>query len=178
MTKVSSPGSSTVLRCNLEQAPLPLPLSVSPSVQERRIPAHFERSLRVRKICQQPARVLRFLFGCGLRACAEILIIRDFEARAYSQPPPHTRHQMRAQTEAPTSEAAHCSGPTPWPPPRRKTAGAGILPALNICPYSPFSSPEPNPILTAPPHSHILSLLPYRFCKMSKNSGVPFCLFE
>lgn len=123
----------------------------------------------MRKICQQPARVLSFLFGCGLHACTEILIIRDFEARAYSQPPPHTRHQMRAQTEAPTSEAAHCSGPALGLRPgedsgRWDPSGPEHLSLFSL--LQPRAKSHPHP-----PPRHILSLLPYRLCKMSKNSG-------
>lgn len=85
--------------------------------------------------------------------------MRDFKARAYTQPPSHTRHQMGAQIEAPTSEAVHCSGPTRWPPPRRKDSGrwdpSGPEHLSLFSPLQPRAKSHSHP-----PHSRIFSLLP------------------
>ena len=87
-------------------------------------------------------------------------------ARAHTHT--HTRHAMGAQIEAPTSEAAHCSGPTLWPPPRSKDSGccdpSGQIPPLSFPPQSRAK---------IPPYSCIISLFPYRLCKISRLSLSP-----
>lgn len=147
MTKVYNPG----LHCNLEQAPLPRLPSVAPSVQEGL------HQLISRWVCEygkaaNSQRAFSASFSVRTSRVMEILTIKDFKGRDDSQPPPHTCHKMGAQIEAPASEAMHCSGHMRSPPPRRKDGGRalGSFRPQNMCPYSPCSSPEPNPILTLP----------------------------